>query len=316
MSFHSIYSKTCPQCSQTVARDAGRCACGHLFAGEDPPSSLGSLQAALKEEELYADYLSARAKQAAQAAVVAQSVHANNRDNANKAEEARRALESAEAARAEAVAQNARVARLAQALNAMKSTGTPAPTINPAPARPAVPQRAAPVSPRPVASTPTAGRTVAAPAAATQLKSCPLCTARIRADVMACTCGFSFQPAQLEGLDLAAGQPISATADAGRARLAREAERALQRARANKIATEDPIEAGRARLAREAERALQRAQVAKPRECPHCTAAVAATATRCACGYAFDGGRKGGPMPGLSLDPAEQAKLGDLFKPK
>jgi hypothetical protein len=133
---------------------------------------------------------------------------------------------------------------------------------------------------------------------------------------MACTCGFSFQPAQLEGLDLSAGQPNRAGVDAGRARLAREAERALQRARANKIATEDPAEAGRARLAREAERALQRAHAAKPRECPHCTALVAATATRCACGHAFDGGRKGGPMPGLSLDPAEQAKLGDLFKPK
>lgn len=144
------------------------------------------------------------------------------------------------------------------------------------------------------------------------MKSCPVCTARVRADIMACTCGFSFQHAQLQSLDIAA----TSSAEAGRARLAREAERALQRARAARAVGDDAAAAGRARLAREAERALQRSQAGKPRECPHCTALVPADATRCACGYAFDGGRPGRPMPTLALDPAEQAKLNELFKRK
>jgi hypothetical protein len=148
------------------------------------------------------------------------------------------------------------------------------------------------------------------------MKSCPSCTARVKADIMACTCGFSFRPAQLQGLDLSAAGQSNTAAEAGRARLAREAERALQRARAGKSATDDPNAAGRARLAREAEHALQRAQAGKPRECPHCTASLAVEASRCACGYVFDGGRKGGPMPSLTLDPAEQAKLDDLLKRK
>lgn len=323
MSFHSLYSKTCPQCAQSMAKDAARCACGHAFGGEDPPSSVAALQAALKEEELYADYLAARARQAAQAAVVAQSVRATDPDNANKAEEARRALESAEGARAESLAQNARIAELARAIAGqtreppVQSTSIvrPAPAVGAAPAmRPpaAVSATAVRRSPAPAKMAPSRHTTAPKPAA---MKSCPLCTARVKADVIACTCGFSFQPAQLQGLDLSTGSPEpSRAAESGRARLAREAERALQRTRAGKLAADDPTAAGRARLALEAERALQRAQAAKPRECPHCTAFVPAEASRCACGYAFDGGRKARPMPGLTLDPAEQAKLGDLFK--
>ncbi len=323
MSFHSIYSTTCPQCAQSVARDAGRCACGHVFGGEDPPSRVAALQAALNDEELYADYLAARAKQAAQAAVVAQSVHATNRDNANKAEEARRALESAEAARAESLAQNARVAKLAQALGEatkVENASTPvigqAPVVRPTSAAPP-PAVAASASRSSIPSNKTTA-SQGAPTATPPMKSCPLCTARVRADISACTCGFSFKPAQLESLDLStpSGLPNRAAAESGRARLAREAERALQRARAGKTTTEDSATAGRARLAREAELALQRAQAAKPRECPHCTALVAAEARQCACGYAFDGGRKGPPMPGLTLDPGDQAKLGDLLKRK
>ncbi len=329
MSFHSIYSKTCPQCAQSVARDAGRCACGHVFIGEDPPNSIAALQATLQEEELYADYLVARAKQAAQAAVIAQSVHAANPGDANKAEEARRALESAETTRAESLTQSARVTKLAEALashphNPANPTTRPAapahsaaPTTRPMPAvRPPSP------APVPAASStrprPAATLTRTAPPPAPAMKSCPLCTARVKMEVMACTCGFSFRPAELQGLDLGAGpgQPNRAAAETGRARLAREAERALQRSRTGKGAVDDAAAAGRARLAREAERALERAQAAKQRECPHCTALVAAEATRCACGYAFDGDRPGAPMPGLSLDPVEQTKLGDLFKRK
>ncbi len=275
----------------------------------------------MNDEELYADYLAARAKQAAQAAVVAQSVHATNRDNANKAEEARRALESAEAARAESLAQNARVAKLAQALGeATKVENASTPVIR-RPAPVAHPASATPPAVAASASRSSIPKTTAsqgAPTATPPMKSCPLCTARVRADISACTCGFSFKPAQLESLDLStpSGLPNRAAAESGRARLAREAELALQRTRAGETTTEDPATAGRARLAREAELALQRAQAAKPRECPHCTALVAAEARQCACGYAFDGGRKGPPMPGLTLDPADQAKLGDLLKRK
>lgn len=49
------------------------------------------------------------------------------------------------------------------------------------------------------------------------------------------------------------------------------------------------------------------------KECPNCTANVAATAIRCKCGFEFRSANSGSPMPALSLDASELIKVRDLY---
>lgn len=68
----SIYHKVCPRCAATVATYINRCACGFSFGGSDYIGSAQELAAAAEEEQLYEEYLTARARQAS-AAVEAES---------------------------------------------------------------------------------------------------------------------------------------------------------------------------------------------------------------------------------------------------
>lgn len=76
----------------------------------------------------------------------------------------------------------------------------------------------------------------------------------------------------------------------------------------------DPEVAGRARLAREVEVAAQRAQVARTKECPHCTAVLPEQATQCKCGMSFPKNGQATVMPGLTLGPDEAIRLSDLYR--
>jgi len=68
----SIYHKDCPRCAATVATYINRCACGFSFDGSIYIGSAQELASAAEEEQLYEEYLAARARQAS-AAVAAES---------------------------------------------------------------------------------------------------------------------------------------------------------------------------------------------------------------------------------------------------
>lgn len=65
----AIYHKDCPRCAATVATYIRRCACGFSFDGSENVDSAQKLKAAAEEEQLYEEYLAARARQANAAAM-------------------------------------------------------------------------------------------------------------------------------------------------------------------------------------------------------------------------------------------------------
>jgi hypothetical protein len=336
---NNIYQKTCPQCATNNASDASHCRCGYAFSRSGATGGGDQLD----EERLYTDYLAARAKQAAEAAIAAQGAHKADPNHVDKASDAATAVAVAEEARNALAVQQARLnalsggpapARVAPSVTPPTShavTRTPvAPTQAPRPrvaapppvARPSQTMRASaagsavpPASTTPARSATPAVRTpsaqpaqptraVAGPKTGEPTKQCPNCTARIAASRPACVCGFSFQSARLEALDIS-----TLASEFPSLYAAREAERAAAAARALADA------AGRARLAREAERVAVRIEAQKKQTCPHCTAIVAGHATRCACGYVFP--TAAAPlMPSLSVDPSDLSQIDDPLKPK
>ncbi|MEW6330323.1 MAG: zinc ribbon domain-containing protein [Pseudomonadota bacterium] len=125
----SIFQKTCPACMVTLALDAKECACGHQFDHDDNDSSLSSEAIRLQAEELYENYLAARAEQASSAVMTAQAEYNRDPGNAQKSQRIAELIQEAEAARAALAAQSGRVAEMRKAL-------PPAPAARPAPATP------------------------------------------------------------------------------------------------------------------------------------------------------------------------------------
>jgi len=64
-------------------------------------------------------------------------------------------------------------------------------------------------------------------------------------------------------------------------------ELAAQSAKITELTKSLPTEAGRARLAKEAERAVQKASARRVKTCPRCKIAVPGDVTRCKCGHIF-----------------------------
>jgi hypothetical protein len=112
----SIFQKICPACMVTLALDARECACGHQFDHDDNDASLSSEGIRLQAEELYENYLAARAEQASSAVMTAQSEFARDPASAQKSQRVANLIQEAEAARAALTAQSARVAEMKKAL--------------------------------------------------------------------------------------------------------------------------------------------------------------------------------------------------------
>ena len=116
MTTRSIFQKICPACMITLPLDVSHCACGHEFDHDDPDAMLSSEAIRLKAEELYENYLAARAEQAASAVMNAQAEFARDPVSLQKSQRVANAIQESEEARAALAAQSARVAEMRKAL--------------------------------------------------------------------------------------------------------------------------------------------------------------------------------------------------------
>ncbi len=105
----NIFLKTCPECARAVPVEATQCPCDYRFHGHPAAPSEPTIEQIAREAQLYAEYLRARADQAAQAAQAAAS-DPNDRVRATAHDLGREAA----MARAELAIQMARAARFAR----------------------------------------------------------------------------------------------------------------------------------------------------------------------------------------------------------
>lgn len=112
----NIFLKSCPECASRIAVQAQACSCGYVFeTGEI--SDLLTPEARAREEQLYEEYLRARAEQAQEGARLAAELAGRYPHDLEKAAVAAREQLAAQQAESELAAQAARVAALKTAAN-------------------------------------------------------------------------------------------------------------------------------------------------------------------------------------------------------
>lgn len=300
----SIFQKLCPSCASSLPVGAARCDCGHEFES-DGPGSTSAEEASLRDEELYENYLVARAAQAQEAASAAQDAVADDPGSQEKNSAAELAREVARSIQSDLAEQRRKV----EALRATIRTVTPA-----APAAPKVsaqktvipsavatsearpPARAPRATPKttPASVTPPPRRTVAArpsaiPAptatvprmAMTALEAIKQAKARAVARLQKNLPTVGEQPAPAPGT-VTSQEPMRPVEAPMVTNVPPPTFRAEQAARADKVmGTQSPE------------------TVAQNKDCPNCTASVPTTTTRCRCGFVFATG--GNDLPTLTL---------------
>ena len=107
----NIFLKTCPECAQAVSVGAEVCSCGYVFESGQIGETL-TAEARTRQEELYQEYLRARAEQAAEAARVASEAAELDPQDPQKANAAAKEQRAAAQAEAELAAQAARIAAM------------------------------------------------------------------------------------------------------------------------------------------------------------------------------------------------------------
>lgn len=344
----SIFQKICPACMVTLAMDARECSCGHQFDHDNNNASLSSEEIRLQAEELYENYLAARAEQASSAVMAAQSEFARDPASAQKSRQVANLIQEAEAARAALTAQSARVAEMKKALPPapaprpihapeapktkvveMKKALPPAPAPHPvhAPAasnkKVAVAKTAATLSPVRAkakilnsASTDTDNaittslltRHAARKAASASAKPAPA-SAPVAAKPKT-----TLPPVQTRTPNPAFRQAQSARAD----KFLRQAETAAAVKAVIKEETSVVPKIAAAVEAKAPPAAAPALTKSAPRllggdkkECPNCTASVDSKINRCRCGFEFPTSET--LMPALSMSEEERAEFAKLF---
>ena len=110
----SIFQKPCPACAINAPVSAERCACGHVF--ESAAQHQSPQETALRDEELYEGYLTARAQQAEQAAFTAEQALAENPRDPELAAAAQLAQEVARSIAADLAAQRTKTSALRRSM--------------------------------------------------------------------------------------------------------------------------------------------------------------------------------------------------------
>lgn len=320
MTTRSIFQKICPACMITLPLDVRDCACGHLFDHDATDATLSSEEIRIKAEELYENYLAARAEQAASAVMAAQAEFARDPASVQKSQRVTDAIQESEAARVVLAAQSGRVVEMKKVLpSAMRA---------PHPMHiPAVPNKknilAKPVSPP---STVRAEARVAhAPASTGVVTSVhPQRTAKKAVPIP-----IKSKPTPtLAKLETTPPSAVQSQAP-------NPAFRQAQAARAEKILRqEETAGAVKAAIKEEATAALAMVVIPKvepqasspapvlvksaPRllatnkkECPNCTAGVDSKLSRCRCGYQFPASET--LMPSLAMSEEERAEFTKIF---
>lgn len=184
----SAFGKDCPQCGQNNAAYAVTCRCGYSFSGTVADENDSADTPTVEEEQLYLEYLGARAQQAAVEARNAQAAAAAHPHSRDKANAAKVAQSTAERLRAEFEAQKASFACARRGIEAAAAPwpaasaashkaaarqiipeSKPAPSQGLPPARPIAPAesraaRAVPAAPAMPAAAPKAAPSAPAPA--------------------------------------------------------------------------------------------------------------------------------------------------------
>lgn len=290
----SIFQKVCPSCAAHIAVDADACACGHEFEAVGD-NSTSTEEQALRDEELYENYLAARAGQAAEAARAAADWLAEEPDNSDRANAAQLAQEVAASLEADLQQQRAKISAMRRVLPRLRST--------PPAAKPAVAATARAAGTNPPAAAPravavNAGTPLSAPPAAPNPAAAPTITAPTP------------RPAPAAGVAPALPPMASATKAAA-------ALEAIKRAKAREAAaatvTATPPDSFRAEQAARAARAIaDKPAAADSKDCPNCTASVPLATTRCRCGFAFVTGTNN--LPTLTLCTGDFTALRNSLK--
>jgi hypothetical protein len=342
----SIFQKTCPACMVTLSLDARECTCGHQFDHDNTDASLSSEEIRLQAEELYENYLAARAEQASSAVMTAQAEFARDPASAQKSQRVANLIQEAEQARAALAAQSARVVEMKKALP------PPAPRPVHAPAAPkkhvaemkkALPPATiphsihAPAAPRkkiaaakPVVASSPARATAKAVKntdtdnaittslisrrAAKKAASAPVKVRPAPAPVAAIP-KIITPPAQTKTPNPAFRQAQAARAE----KILRQAETAAavkavikeEIAVVPKIVAAPKVEAKAAPAAPVLTKSAPRLLGGDKKECPNCTASVESKLNRCRCGYEFPTSET--LMPALAMSEEERAEFAKLF---
>jgi hypothetical protein len=284
---YSIFQKPCPACASSVSVGAERCHCGHVF--ESSAKGQSPQEAALRDEELYEAYLTARAQQARQAAHVAEQAQTETPDDTERVSAAELASEVANSIEADLVAQHAKISALRQALPAAPPqpvTQFVMPEIAPLDQPVAIsiaavhPTQSAPVSPAKAAST-----TPAVWHTAT--------TAQKAAGVLA-----ALKSAKAREAVARAHQAMAVTPQPA--------------ATANTAARSVPPQTFRQDQASRADKIMEARKTPDAKDCPNCTASVPLNTTRCHCGFAFVSGSS--DLPSLTLCTGDFTALRDSLK--
>lgn len=333
----------------TLALDARECSCGHQFDHDDNDASLSSEEIRLQAEELYENYLAARAEQASSAVMTAQSEFARDPASAQKSQRVANLIQEAEAARAALTAQSARVAEMRKALPPapapraiqapeppktklaeMKKALPPAPVPRPAPATAAPKKKVTVAKP---AITPSPARTATRVASSNNdtdnAITSSLLTRHAARKAASASAKARPAPAPVAAKPKTIQPPVQT-------RTPNPAFRQVQAARAEKILRQAETAAAVKAVIKE-ESAVVPKMAAAPKmevkapapaapvltksaprllggdkkECPNCTASVDSKINRCRCGFEFPTSET--LMPALSMSEEERAEFAKLF---
>lgn len=328
----SIFQKPCPACAITVSIGADRCQCGHIFESSQNQSPQ---EIALRDEELYESYLSARVQQARQAADNAEQALAEKPRDPELISAAELAREVARSIEVDLDAQRVKIAALRRALPPKPVVLPPLPKLEVPVVPPEVTVKVAlttvvakPVSvppavvaPAPVAaaiSTP-AAPPVSAPPPEVEIELKAVASEPVVKPKTVVKPVAQASAAHKAAEVLAALKSAKAREAARRAREALEAEaKFAKQVAANPdilvqaVPNSVPPAAFRQDQAAKAERVMETRKSAEEKECPNCTASVPNNTSRCHCGFAFISGNS--DLPSLTLCTGDFTALRNSLK--